>query len=247
MTASRQEPISREIFAALEQLSRSSAHEVSNTLTAVLGYLDLVQGQLDETHSSHDSIEKAIRAARAAAATVQKFQAEARHLREQAGLPDPPRPLAPPDTAAIQDFEEEVDSEDLSGEAGEGATAGAVVLVAVDDAFVRSILLSGLKAAGHETIHGVEYEEILQRCQELRSRQPVLVVDSGLRSLGGLENLRRVRTDFPEVPIILLLGVGAMWREELVEKLGIVVVRKPFPISELLRSIATCRSQQEEL
>ena len=59
MAVSRDERNSGDILAALERLSQSSSHEVSNTLTAVLGYLDLAKGQLNGTHPSSDAIEKA--------------------------------------------------------------------------------------------------------------------------------------------------------------------------------------------
>lgn len=218
----------------LIRLSRRTTHEVSNALTAVLGYLDLASGQLEAQEPARDAIAKAVEAAHAAASTIQGFSEEVLQSRESLGS----APALAGDLGPRQSSDPSTGPFALEDTAGPG-TAG-VVLFAVADTFIRSILLTGLKAAGHEIIVASELRELLHLCGELESRHPVLVVDSIIDGMGNGKGATRIRAEFPSLPVILM-STGSKELAEIEESPMLTVIHKPFPIARLLEKIELCR------
>lgn len=230
-------------LAALIHLSRGTAHEVSNALTAVLGYMDLAAGQLDEEHESREAIAKAVEAAHAAARSIQGFSEEVLRydeLYETVGTSSSERELTRVLSSGDENEDGPVETLEKREDPAPGSTG--LVLFAVADTFIRSILSSGLKAAGNEIIVASGFKEVLRLCDEYATRHPVLVVDSALRGMENGAGALRIRANHPTLPVILM-STESKERAEVEEGPSLVVMHKPFPIARLLAEISRFRSE----
>jgi EAL domain-containing protein (putative c-di-GMP-specific phosphodiesterase class I) len=93
----------------------------------------------------------------------------------------------------------------MSG-AGVGSAAGVKprVLVADDDEAIRALVVRGLSAAGYDV---VAVANGLDAIKALESMRPDAVVsDISMPELTGIEMLRRIRANDPDVPVILVTG-----------------------------------------
>ena len=80
------------------------------------------------------------------------------------------------------------------------------ILVVDDDSLIRKSLYESLKLEGYEVItasDGVEAEEKLKStlCQ-------VVIADIKMPNMDGVELLRRIKKDYPEIAVILITGFG---------------------------------------
>ena len=80
------------------------------------------------------------------------------------------------------------------------------VLVVDDDATVREVVVSYLRAGGHDVTEASDGEAALTAMR--RQRADIVVLDLMLPGIGGIEVCRRLR-DLTEVPIIMLTALGA--------------------------------------
>jgi hypothetical protein len=228
-------------LAALILLSRSTAHEVSNALTAVLGYIDLAAGQLGEEHEARGAIAKAVEAAHSAARSIQGFSEEVLRydeLYQTVGTSSPKTQLARVSSSGDENGDGPAETPGECEDLAPGSTG--LVLFAVADTFIRSILSSGLKAAGNEIIVASGFKEVLRLCDENAARHPVLVVDSALRGMEKGAGALRIRAKHPTLPVILM-STESNQRAEVEEGPSLVVLHKPFPIARLLAEINRCR------
>ena len=108
----------------------------------------------------------------------------------------------------------------------------AQVLVVDDDLTVREVVVSYLRAAGHEVTEASDGESALA---EMTAHEPhIVVLDLMLPGIDGLEVCRRLR-DTSQVPVIMLTALG----DEQDRVLGLEVgaddyVTKPFSPRELV-------------
>jgi DNA-binding response OmpR family regulator len=80
------------------------------------------------------------------------------------------------------------------------------VLVVDDDETVREVVVSYLRAGGHDVTEAGDGEAALAAMR--RRRADIVVLDLMLPGIGGIEVCRRLR-DLTEVPIIMLTALGA--------------------------------------
>jgi DNA-binding NtrC family response regulator len=110
------------------------------------------------------------------------------------------------------------------------------VLIVDDEPRILSLLHSLLKAEGLESVPARDGSEALQL---LRS-QPfdLLVTDIRMSPMDGMELFRTARTEFPEMPVILLTAYGAIETAIEAMKLGAYdYLTKPFKINEFLITV----------
>jgi DNA-binding response OmpR family regulator len=81
----------------------------------------------------------------------------------------------------------------------------AEVLVVDDDVTVREVVVTYLRAGGHEVTEASDGEAALASMR--RRRADLVVLDLMLPGMGGIEVCRRLR-DVTEVPIIMLTALG---------------------------------------
>jgi len=83
-----------------------------------------------------------------------------------------------------------------------------LILVVDDEVNVRRVLGAMLEQAGYRTARASSGEEALQL---VRSQDPDLVLtDLKMSGMDGLDLLRHLRADFPEIPVVLLTAHGTV-------------------------------------
>jgi CheY-like chemotaxis protein len=112
------------------------------------------------------------------------------------------------------------------------------ILVVDDESIVRDVLTSMLKVLGYEAVDVPSGETALERLREDCARFDIALVDMHMLGISGLETVRRIRSDYPEVAILLVSGVE---EEDLLEfyhdHLIDGFVHKPFRMTNLKESI----------
>lgn len=111
------------------------------------------------------------------------------------------------------------------------------ILLIEDDDDIASLLKLHLSDSGYQVTHEATGPSGLERA--LGGTWQLIILDLMLPGLDGMEICRRIRSDNPEVPILMLTARG----EEIDKILGFEVgaddyLTKPFSIRELLARVA---------
>jgi two-component system, NtrC family, response regulator AtoC len=111
------------------------------------------------------------------------------------------------------------------------------VLVVDDESNIRRVLAALLKREGYEVTVAADGEQALAAMQ--RVPVDVVVTDLVMPRLGGMDLLRRVATDFPDVPVIMITAHGTVDTAVEAMKAGAFdYITKPFEQEELTKVIA---------
>jgi nitrogen regulation protein NR(I) len=111
------------------------------------------------------------------------------------------------------------------------------VLIVDDEINIRRVLAATLKREGYEVTTAEDGEQALA----VLAKMPVHVVvtDLVMPKLGGMDLLRRVSSDFPDVPVIVITAHGSVDSAVTALKAGAFdYVTKPFEKEELKKVIA---------
>jgi DNA-binding response OmpR family regulator len=114
------------------------------------------------------------------------------------------------------------------------------ILIIDDDIDLRVIMQEALQAERYEVSVAADGVQGI----ELQRKQPasLLITDIFMPNKEGIETIRDFREEFPNVPIIAISGGGRLKRQGSLftaKALGAeVILRKPFKMSDLLRSVA---------
>lgn len=119
----------------------------------------------------------------------------------------------------------------------DSATEMAFILVIDDDPDTREVLKGTLEAAGHEVALATDGK---QGVQMYRARRADLVItDLYMPGQEGLETIKQLRMEFPEIRVVAMSGKptgGTML--SVAQRLGAVaVLAKPFLPAELLSAV----------
>jgi signal transduction histidine kinase len=111
------------------------------------------------------------------------------------------------------------------------------VLVVDDDVDIGLLLCDRLKAMGHQVRGAADGEAALAA---IRSDLPSLVfLDIEMPKLSGLEVLRQIRKDWPELPVIVMTAYGTIARAVEAMKEGASdFITKPFDMEQLKSAIS---------
>jgi DNA-binding NtrC family response regulator len=118
----------------------------------------------------------------------------------------------------------------------EVAVVSARILLVDDEESLRITLAANLELEGHTVLEAASAEDALK----LLSEQPVDVVLTDIRMPGlhGVELLRRIKRDRPDMPVVLMTAFTA---EELVDDAlaegAFTVLPKPFDVAHALDTI----------
>jgi DNA-binding response OmpR family regulator len=121
------------------------------------------------------------------------------------------------------------------------------ILVIDDDIDLCLVMREVLQAEGYEVSVATDGAEGVnsQRMQPAS----LLITDIFMPNKEGIETIRDFRMEFPSVPIIAMSGGGRLKRQGSLftaRELGAaVILRKPFKMSELLRSVAEVLNRSE--
>jgi len=106
------------------------------------------------------------------------------------------------------------------------------VLVIDDDPGIRELLEVQISRLGHRVTTAADGEEALDRLQDVAPH--LVTLDVVLPGMSGLETLRRIKEQCPEVPVVMLSGHGQAQTIVEAMKLGASdFLRKPFEAEEL--------------
>jgi NO-binding membrane sensor protein with MHYT domain/signal transduction histidine kinase/ActR/RegA family two-component response regulator len=109
------------------------------------------------------------------------------------------------------------------------------LLLVDDDDAVRSIVASALQAEGHDVTEVVDGAAALAVLEE---RQPdVVIADFAMPEMNGAELARRIRARWPALPILFASGFADSEAIDAAMGDGVVMLRKPFRIDELLTAL----------
>jgi two-component system, NtrC family, response regulator len=111
------------------------------------------------------------------------------------------------------------------------------VLIVDDELNIRRVLAAMLKREGYEVTTAADGEQALAVLE--KTPVHVVVTDLVMPRVGGLELLRRVSVDYPDVPVILITAHGSVDSAVAALKAGAFdYITKPFEQEELKKVIA---------
>ncbi|MBW1730136.1 MAG: response regulator [Deltaproteobacteria bacterium] len=109
------------------------------------------------------------------------------------------------------------------------------ILIADDDEFVRSLLARALEICGYEidiVENGVEaISQVEKRSYDL------IITDYMMPKMDGLELTRRIKAEYPSIPILIVTGNGPVY--DLLKSGAAACITKPFNIFELQNMVKT--------
>jgi len=111
------------------------------------------------------------------------------------------------------------------------------VLIVDDEMNIRRVLAAMLKREGYEATTSADGEQALA----VLAKNPVdvVVTDLVMPRMGGMDLLKRVATDFPDVPVIVITAHGSVDSAVAALKAGAFdYITKPFEQEELKKVIA---------
>ncbi|HEY7725381.1 MAG TPA: sigma-54 dependent transcriptional regulator [Anaeromyxobacteraceae bacterium] len=118
------------------------------------------------------------------------------------------------------------------------------VLIVDDELNIRRVLAAMLKREGYDVTAAADGEQALAVLQ--RTPVHVVVTDLVMPRLGGMDLLRRVAADYPDVPVIVITAHGTVDSAVQALKAGAFdYVTKPFEQAELKKVIAQAARAHE--
>ncbi|WP_210508940.1 PAS domain-containing protein [Naasia sp. SYSU D00057] len=149
---------------------------------------------------------------------------------------------------------------DAPADSGEGirptpqeapAGAGLLVLVVDDEEPVRDAVRRVLETHGYRTVEAADGRaglELLERCEASGDPVAAVVIDLMMPVLGGANTLDRIRSERPELPVILTSGFDpSAGNESRPADAAVRFLRKPFAEAELLGLLGELRSRRRVL
>lgn len=128
---------------------------------------------------------------------------------------------------------------------------GQQTVIIIDDDQSNASLLETLlqEEANYQTCTYTNGRDVLEHLDEVKQRRPVLfLVDHMLPGMDGISLYERLHTieEFAKIPAILVTGSAKATTLQEAEKRGIMVLRKPYDIDELLNLVEQQIAQSTE-
>jgi len=121
----------------------------------------------------------------------------------------------------------------------EGTTGGFKIVVADDEADIRTVLQKGLEVSGHSVILAVDGEDALRKIKD--EKPDLVILDIKMPKLDGIQALQAIKKDpsTRKLPVIMLTGNSS--DEDLLKGYmygADYYITKPFRIQTILNGIA---------
>lgn len=113
--------------------------------------------------------------------------------------------------------------------------SGCTVLVADDDALVRSVLRMALASQGHQVLEARDAPSAIATALESDDVH-LVVLDLNMPGGHAVDTLTSLRTNRPDIPVLVLSGALEL-PPELAEA-GVAFARKPVELDDFLGTIA---------
>jgi len=111
------------------------------------------------------------------------------------------------------------------------------ILVIDDEPAVAAVIAEALRDEGHEVLVATGGEEALQVIAH--GRPEAVFLDIVMPGMDGVETLRRIRTNSPDLPVIILSGWASPRQLDEARRLGVCdVMRKPVALKTLSSALA---------
>lgn len=194
-------------------------HELNNLLAAIQGNADLMRGDFGGVDAIREGLDEIDRAVTRARDLARKLLADTALEPKPEVVPPPPRPVA-------------------------REPRGQTVLIADDEEPVRRVASRLLMRNGYDVREAANGAEALRMLAEAGGGIDILVSDIIMPEMGGLELARRVASDFPALPILLISGYSDS--QELGQSIpaGLDLLQKPFSGTELTAAVAQCLARR---
>lgn len=198
------------------------AHELNNLLAAIQGNADLMRGDFGGVEAIREGLDEIDRA-------VSRGRDLARKLLAEAALEGLDAPAASPVPAARHEARHE--------------SRGQTVLIADDEEPVRRVASRLLARNGYDVLEAADGAEALRMLAAGKGNIDLLVSDIIMPEMGGLELARRVSSEFPTLPVLLISGYSDS--QELGQSIppDLDLLQKPFSGTELTAAVARCLSR----
>ena len=123
--------------------------------------------------------------------------------------------------------------------------SGAKILIVDDELIVRESLGGWLERDGHTVDKAASGEEALEKCEKVR--YDILLLDIKMEGMSGLEVLKRVRENDPDVSVVMITAYGSIPSAIEAMKSGAYeYLLKPFDPDELMVLIEKIGKHQAE-
>jgi CheY-like chemotaxis protein len=113
------------------------------------------------------------------------------------------------------------------------AARSGTVLLTDDDADVRRLIESMLRRSGHRVLSAASGDEAISLLRAEDGRVDLLITDIVMSGMSGLDLGRRVRAEFPRIPILFITGFSNADPEDLAAISPLPVLSKPCTMDAL--------------
>lgn len=196
---------------------RPIGHELNNLLAAIQGNADLMRGDFGGVEAIRESLDE-----------IDKAVARARDLARKL--------LAEPALEGGDPVETVLTAAPRAHSRHE--SRGQTVLIADDEEPVRRVASRLLARNGYDVLEAADGAEALRMLAAGKGAIDLLVSDIIMPEMGGLELARKVATEFPRLPILLISGYSDS--QELGQSIppDLDLLQKPFSGTELTAAVA---------
>jgi len=122
------------------------------------------------------------------------------------------------------------------------------ILIIDDDKFVRTSIRAVLECAGHEVSDVGDADSGID--QQRQDPFDVVIVDLVMPQKEGLETIRELKQDFPDLPIVAISGGGVIVKKSFIQAATVfgatTTLEKPFGGEQLLNAIETAMRSVSE-
>lgn len=197
-------------------------HELNNLLAAIQGNADLMRGDFAGVAAIREGLDEIDKAVARARDIARKLLAESAQQAEF-GETAQPRPQARPAPREPR---------------------GQTVLIADDEEPVRRVASRLLARNGYDVREAANGVEALRMLAAGHEQIDMLVSDIIMPEMGGLELARRVASEFPALPILLISGYSDS--QELGQSIPahLDLLQKPFSGTELAAAVEHCLARR---
>lgn len=119
------------------------------------------------------------------------------------------------------------------------------ILIVEDDAALAEALVDTLEVAGYETTHALHGGEALECLQ--KSSYQLVVSDVHMQGMDGHALLRAIKTEYPELPVLLMTAYASVERAVQAMREGAVdYLMKPFEADVLVSAVSRYASDEHD-
>jgi DNA-binding NtrC family response regulator len=121
-----------------------------------------------------------------------------------------------------------------------------LVLVVDDEALIRWALSEGLAESGYSVRQAATGRETRAVLSDHASDPLVVLLDLRLPDVADLSLLRQIRTERPDVPVVVMTAQGTADDEAEAARLGVFrFMGKPFDVAEMVRAVGEAWSSRK--